>query len=154
MDKNKKCKEIKKINVGGNLFFSKLDGYIFHDDDVVYILDNFPSTDANVLILKRKKSDAFLLRNMSKEDAINDVLNSGEYLRAGKFLNPEYLEWLNMSVDELPLLSKAFNNLDERHSYEKVIYEAYLENGSPTLTDEQRKHAFEVYKSARKKAYK
>lgn len=42
-----------------------------------------------------------------------------------------------------------FRRLDERHRYEKTIYNAYIENGSFYLTDEQRRKAYDEYASVR-----
>ena len=72
-------------------------------------------------------------------------------MSVGKWLVPEFCEEVGFGVDDLPKLQPLIDCLDERHMYEKIIYEAYLENKSFTLTDEQRKKAYELYLSARNK---
>ena len=39
--------------------------------------------------------------------------------------------------------------LDPKHQYEKVIFDAYLENKKFELTPEQRLQAYEIYKKSR-----
>ena len=56
--------------------------------------------------------------------------------------------WLGVSLGDLKRLAPCFENLDGKHAYERLIYEAYLANGSFTLTDEQREKAYKEYKEA------
>ena len=44
-----------------------------------------------------------------------------------------------------------FEKIDEKHRYEKVIFDSYVENDGFFLTDEQRLRAYEEYKMARAK---
>ena len=39
--------------------------------------------------------------------------------------------------------------MDDKHKYEKLIYDAYLKNNDFVLTDEQRIDAFNEYKKER-----
>jgi hypothetical protein len=39
--------------------------------------------------------------------------------------------------------------MDEKHSYEKIIYNAYLENGAFFITKKQLNEAYEEYKKYR-----
>ena len=58
----------------------------------------------------------------------------------GKMTDAEYLQ----------TIEPAIMRLCERHAWGKMVYEAYVANGSLTLTDEQRSQAYAMYKSARK----
>ena len=54
------------------------------------------------------------------------------------------------TIDDLKLFQSAFDNIDERHKYEKVIYEPYIKNNAFVLTDEQRNEAYKLYKENKK----
>jgi hypothetical protein len=45
----------------------------------------------------------------------------------------------------LERLRPLAEKLDDKHLYEKVIYDAYIENGCWGLTDEQRAEAYRIY---------
>ena len=66
-----------------------------------------------------------------------------------KFLTPEFNEAIGFTIKDLPKVKPLIDKLDEKHLYAKIIYEAYLENGSFTLTQEQRDKAYEEYKRLR-----
>ena len=141
-------KTIKKIIIGSSVFFSEYEDYKSKDVDVVAIMDTF-IPHKNSLNMKIKGEDVFLYRNMSKQRFIQDAFASGVPMRAGKFLVPEFVEYIGMEINDLRRLAPLFDQMDEAHKYEKIIFDAYMENGSFTLTDEQRKAAYEEYKLSR-----
>jgi hypothetical protein len=65
------------------------------------------------------------------------------------FLVPEFCQEFGITVSDLETLRTLRDRMDRRHSYLVVIYDAYIENGSMTLTDQQRQAAFEEYKKER-----
>ena len=67
----------------------------------------------------------------------------------GKFLIPEFNEKFGITVEDLKELSSLLDHLDDKHLYEKIIYDAYLENNDFSLTDEQRQNAYNEYKKHR-----
>ena len=67
-------------------------------------------------------------------------------MAAGKFLVPELCKHMNITIDDLKLFQFAFDDIDKRHTYEKVIYEAYVKNDGFFLTKEQRDNAYKKYK--------
>ena len=139
---------IRTFIIGSSAFFSGMEGYVPKDIDELNIMDEFPFY-FNVLNGRKNGRDVFFYRNMNKEDFIKDTLKSGVTLRAGKFLVPEFAEYLGMTIRDLRKLHSFFNRMDEKHRYEGVIYRAYLENGDFYLTDEQRQAAYDEYKKAR-----
>ena len=143
-------KTIKKIIMGSSVFFKGIRGYKSKDKDVLAIMDTF-IPNKNSLNMKIKDEDVFLYRNMSKHGFIQDALTSGVPMRAGKFLVPEFAEYIHLELEDLKSLEPLFEQMDDAHKYEKIIYDAYMENGSFTLTDEQKKAAYEEYKKLRKK---
>jgi hypothetical protein len=56
-----------------------------------------------------------------------------------------------MDIQDLEQLRPMRENLNPRHLYLGAIYDAYMENSSMTLTDDQRQHAFVEYLKNRKK---
>ena len=51
----------------------------------------------------------------------------------------------------LKLFQQQADNLDDKHKYEKVIYDSYIENGEFKLTDEQLQKAYLEYKNNKRK---
>ena len=98
-------------------------------------MDTFPIRGTNVLNMKKDKKDVFFYRNMDKNEFIEDTLRSNVPMRAGKFLIKEFSEHLGMTIDDLKKLGPMFEKMDDKHTYEKVIYKYYLKNGNFQLTD-------------------
>lgn len=86
----------------------------------------------------------------SKEDYIQWALKSSTGMVIGKFLVPEFCAAIGFLIDDLPRLTPLIERLDEKHSYEEIIFNSYIENGSFTLTQEQRDRAYESYKMTRR----
>ena len=70
-------------------------------------------------------------------------------MKAGKFLIPEFNEYINFTIDDLKSICYIFNEMDSKHSYEKIIADAYIENNGFFLTDEQRDMEYKEYKKTR-----
>ncbi len=141
---------IKTFKIGSSVFFSKFDDYMTKDNDIIRIMDVWKFNETNVLNLKRNGDDIFMFRNMTKDEFINDTLSCNTPMRVGKFLVPEFVEWLNFTIDDLKLLKPQFDRLDEKHKYEQVIYDAYIENNAFTLTEKQLQEAYNEYRKYRK----
>lgn len=141
--------------MGSSCFFNKFEDYVKKDDDEMHIMDSFAllKTSTNVLNMKQEGKDVFFYRNISKEEHIKDILESGVNMRAGKFLVPEIVEYFHFTIDDLKQLESCFNNMDEKHKYEKIIYDSYIENQDFKLTDEQLLKAYNEYKRERPDVY-
>jgi hypothetical protein len=85
----------------------------------------------------------------SAEDHINQALISQLPMVVGKFLIPEFCQEIGFTINDLPRMQPLIDSLDEKHLYEKIIYEAYLQNGDFYLTQEQRDAAYISYKETR-----
>ena len=95
---------------------------------------------------KRDKSKClFMWRKMAPDEFVEYTLQSRLPMEVGKFLVPEVAEYLGFTIDHLKKLSPVFDRMDEKHGYEKVIFEAYIKNGAFFLTDEQRNKAYREY---------
>lgn len=142
-------KPIKTFNIGSSVFFKDFPDYKSHDVDKLCIMDTFPIKGTNVLNLKKDGEDVFFYKSLSKSEFIGDALNSNVPMRVGKFLVPEFVKYLNLTIEDLKSLHSLIENIDEKHKYEQIIYDAYIENGDFYLTDEQRRKAYELYKKLR-----
>lgn len=147
----------KIIKMGSGVFFDKYPDYIVHDRDELHLIDpdDFPLEGVswrlhNIHTVEGDR-DIILYKNISKEEMIDDCRKAP--IKLGKLLIPEYVEYIGLTINELKELEDAFNRLDSKHRYEKIIWESYIENGDFYLTDEQRLHAYEEYKSERKEIY-
>lgn len=137
-------KPIKTFIIGSRAFFTGMEGYIPKDNDELNIMDRFPFK-GNVLNMKMNGKDVFFFRNMNKEGFIKDTLECSVPMRVGKFLVPEFAEYLGMTIADLKQLSPVIENIDEKHHYEKVIYYAYLENHAFYLNEKQKAEAYKEY---------
>ena len=135
------------ILVGSRYFFETYPDYTSHDIDKVEIVDE--SLVNKVRIIRGMGKDYFYFQARSKEQWIEDTLNAQLPMVVGKFLVPEFNKLIGFTIEDLPKLKPQFDKLDEKHWYERIIYDAYLENGSFTLTQEQRDKAYKEYKRLR-----
>ena len=144
---------MKKIIIGSNVFFKNYDNFSSHDVDYIIFEEN-PTQYKNFMHinLMSKGSDTFYYRDMSKEEFIEYELNHCKKLpmAAGKFLIPELCKYKGITIEDLKQFEFAFNNIDDKHNYEKIIYQSYIKNCDFVLTDKQRDEAYRVYKEARK----
>lgn len=144
-------KEKIKFKMGSSYFFSSFEDYIVKDTDILCIMDGYSDTiKSNVLNMKLNGDDVFFYRDLDKSGFIKDTIESKVPMRVGKFLIPEFCKYIGFTIDDYELLKDVFDSLDEKHSYENLIRDAYIENGDFILTDEQRKRAYEEYKEKRK----
>ena len=103
--------------------------------------------------MKLKEKDIFFMCIEENSVMIDKTLESGVNMRAGKFLSPEFAEYIGLTIEELKRLKPMFDDIDEKHKYEKVIFDSYVENNGFFLTDEQRLRAYDEYKRERPERY-
>ena len=136
------------ILIGSKYFFGRYPGFHSHDTDYVDVVDTNEFKEKRVI--RGQGKDMFILKKKPKEHLIQDALKSELPMVVGKFLVPEFNKLIGFTIADLPKLLPQFEKLDEKHQYEKIIYDAYIENNSFTLTDEQRDAAYASYKETRK----
>lgn len=136
------------ILMGSTYFFKSYSDFKPHDIDKIDIIE----TDkfAEKQIIRGRSKDYIILKNKPKQQLIADALKSDLAMVVGKFLIPEFNSRIGFMIEDLPQLQPLINRLDEKHLYEKIIYEAYLANGDFVLTQEQRDAAYESYKETRR----
>ena len=136
--------------MGSSYFFDRYDDYKIKDNDELHIVDEFIFPNRVCMNMKLfDGNDIFIFKNTDKQEYINDVYESGVNMKVGKFLIPEFNKYINLTIDDLKSLQPIFDNMDKKHTYERVIFESYLKNGDFFLTDEQRMEAYKEYKRSR-----
>lgn len=137
-----------KILIGSQYFFSCYDDFKSKDIDELEIIET--NDFKHVRQLTGQGRCLFQLNKLqTKEAYINYTLQSGIGMVIGKFLIPEFCEEIGFTIEDLPQLSPLLNKLDDQHKYEEIIFNSYIENGSFTLTEEQRLKAYRSYKESR-----
>lgn len=139
----------KTIRIGSSVFFSKFTDYKIKDIDEMVIQNKWLPDRICVLNFKKDNKDVFIWSPLSKEEFIKDTIDSNVAMRVGKFIIPEFCNYIGFEISEYEKLKDVFDNLDEKHRYEIIIRDAYIENNSFTLTDEQRMEAYQEYKKER-----
>lgn len=137
----------KRIEIGSQVFFKEYSDYSSHDKDYIEFHDE-PNLYKTFMNARGKGTDIFFYKTMSKKEFMDYELEHCKKtpMAAGKFLVPELCKHMNITIDDLKLFQFAFDDIDKRHTYEKVIYEAYVKNNAFVLTDEQRNEAYKLYK--------
>lgn len=110
-----------------------------------------PRLYRNVLQFRKRDGTRciFKWRHMSADEFIAYTLTTRLPMELGKFLVPAVAEYLGITLEHLEQLRPVAERLDERHAYERIILEAYIENGGFFLTADQRAQAYEEYRRAR-----
>lgn len=143
----------KTIKIGSRVFFECMTDYVPKDEDFMAIQDVWLPRMRHVLNLRKDGKDIFFWSPLSKEEFIKDTIDSNVPMRVGKFLVPEFCEYISFEISDYDKLKSMFDNLDEKHRYEIIIRDSYIENGGFFLTDEQRLRAYDEYKRERPDRY-
>ena len=143
---------IKEFKIGSSIFFDSYSDYIQKDIDILAITD-LPLFGKPMMNMKLKDKDIFFMCIEENSVMLDKTLESGVNMRAGKFLSPEFAEYIGLTIEELKKLKPMFDDIDEKHMYEKVIFDSYIKNNGFFLTNEQRLTAYEEYKRQRPEKY-
>ena len=143
---------IKEFKIGSSIFFASYSDYIQKDIDILAITD-LPLFGKPIMNMKLKDKDIFFMCIEDNSVMLDKTLESGINMRAGKFLSPEFAEYIGLTIEELKKLKPMFDDIDEKHMYEKVIFDSYIKNNGFFLTNEQRLKAYEEYKRKRPERY-
>lgn len=148
----KQEKPKQRFKVGSRAFFSDYADFESPDSDEVEFEEN-PKLYRDFMQFRKKDGSKciFKWRKMSADDFVDYSLNKSKLpMETGKFLVPEIADYLGFTIEHLRQLSPVVDRLDEKHSYEKIIYDAYISNGAFYLTDEQRRKAYNEYMQYRR----
>lgn len=133
--------------MGSRFFFSSMPNFTSHDTDFVELIDDKEVKEKR--IIRGQGKDFIQLRRKDKEALIQDALNSQLSMVVGKFLIPSFNKEIGFTIEDLPRIKPLIDRIDDKHKYEEIIYNAYITNNSFTLTEEQRKEAYALYKKYR-----
>ena len=138
--------------VGSNAFFAGMDGFSPKDNDRLILVDDalecgLPITTHSEMRLKG--NCYFFYKRLPKDKMIDNCIKSKDSIVVGKFLVPSVARDLGLTINDLRRLEDTVMSLDEAHTYEKIIFRAYLENNDFVLTEEQRREAFNTYRNNR-----
>lgn len=137
-----------KIVVGSKCFFDGIEDFTPHDDDYLELVDN--PEDFKYKKIYHGKFCLFKWKRMSADEYIDYMLNISTLpMEVGKFLVPEFVKEIGFTIEDLKKLEPIINNIDEKHNYEKIIFNSYIENNDFVLTEEQKLKAYNEYKKYR-----
>jgi hypothetical protein len=141
---------MERIQVGSRAFFSGIEGFHPHDSDYVEIVEPKDVDFYYKNVFKEGKDCIFQVVRRPKEKRLEWAVKYERPMSLCMFLVPEFCQVFGITIADLETLRPLRDRMDRRHTYLTVIYDAYIENGSMTLTDQQRQAAFEEYKKERK----
>lgn len=130
--------------VGSNAFFRSIDGFVSKDIDILELIDK-PIGFKIFRQIKFPNKCVFQWKRMSPQEFIDITIKNNTPMEVGKFLVPEFNNEIGFTIDDLKQLDLLFNKLDDKHLYEKIIYDSYIENNQFILTDIQLQKAYEEY---------
>ena len=140
-----------QFKVGSQAFFFMYPDFYPKDTDIVEFEEN-PKLYKNFMQFRKMDGTKCLFkwRLMTADEFVEYTLHTRLPMELGKFLVPEVVEYLGFTIEHLKLLAPIAEKLDDKHSYEKIIYDSYIENNEFYLTAEQRDRAYEEYKLKRR----
>lgn len=141
---------IMKILIGSSVFFKEYSDFNPHDIDYV-LFEERPQLYKIFAHINTKTEDVFAYKQMSKDEFLEYELEHCKKAKmaVGKLLVPELVKYMNITIDDLKKFKFAIDEIQEKHSYEKIIYDAYIKNNDFILTQEQRDKAYQEYKKYR-----
>lgn len=140
---------VKKFKMGSSVFFESFDGFKSKDTDWLCLVKNYIGGN-KAMRMNIKGDDIVMYRHdFTKGDFINEALSSGISLKLGKFLVKEFIDYFDVTIDDLKSLEGLISKLDGLHHYEKIIYDAYISNGKFELSKSQLDEAYADYVSKR-----
>lgn len=133
--------------MGSTYFFQKYIDFSSHDVDYVEIVK-----DADFLkkrCIRGQGLDLIQIAWKPTKILLQNDMDENLPMAVGKWLVPEFCGDIGFEFADLPKLKPMIDALDEKHLYEKTIYESYLKNGDFTLTEPQRLKAYNEYRESR-----
>lgn len=138
---------MKKILVGSAAFFKGRDGYKGTDNFIQIIDHRDPHSSA---WWSKRGDDTFVWVRHTKEELLKRLAASGVCKRAAAILVPELAAEFGITVEDISDMKHIFDHCEGKNAFYKTIADAYIANGSISLSDQQRTEAYNVYINARK----
>lgn len=142
----------KKYLVGSKYFFNLYDDYIPKDTDYIVLAessDDFFKYNFQLKTLIKTTDDVFYYKKQTADEFVKSTLEQNDPLQLGKFLSKEFVSDIGFTIEHLKQLKPLLKKLDDKHKYQIIIYNAYIDNNDFILTDEQRLKAYTEYKKYR-----
>jgi hypothetical protein len=86
---------------------------------------------------------------MNVDEFIDITLKRNIPMEIGKFLVPEFIQKFSLTIEKLKRLQPLVDNLDDKHKYERIIYNSYIKNNGFFLSEDQLTNAYLEYKKYR-----
>ena len=134
--------------VGSTYFFKDIEGFSPKDLDTLELVEN-PKNFKQSYQISGHGRCIFKWKKMSPEEFIQISLSRNCPMEIGKFLVKEFCDEIGFTIDNLKKLKPLRDSLDDKHKYEGIIFDAYIENQEFNLTEEQLLNAYEEYKKYR-----
>lgn len=139
-----------EITVGSVAFFDGMEGFT-------------PKVTDKVQIVKKVKNGwwhhkqtkdhvrMFEWQQHTIAELVEKLTQCTDCKRVTTMLVPEFATAIGCkdAAAYLTAIAPAIAKLCDKHQWGKFIYDAYVQNGSLTITDEQKAAAYEAYKAAR-----
>lgn len=133
-----------KFQVGSIPFFKNIEGFKPHDEDVL-ILQKENDKYTTQLYIKFESECVMYWKYSNKESFIQTHLDLNKGIILGKFLVPEVIQYINLTIDDLKQLKPLLKDLDDKHLYQKYIYNYYIQNNDFKLTEKQLNQVYKIY---------
>ena len=134
--------------IGSTYFFKDIPGFKSKDTDWLELVDN-PIGFRTYYQLTGKDKCIFKWKKVIPQEFIQITLKYNLPMAIGKFLIPEVNKEIGFTIQHLKQLKPLVDKLDDKHKYEKIIWESYIANNDFCLTQEQLNLAYEEYKKYR-----
>ena len=138
-----------KIEVGSRAFFSGIADFASKDHDYVVLIDN-PQGFNYRRECSLRGVDTFEYKRMSAADFVTKTLEYADALAVGKFMVKGFADAIGLTIEQLQQLHLLVEKLDEKHQYEKIIYNYIIDNNTWDIDDITIKAAYDSYKNSRK----
>ena len=112
------------ILVGSQSFFNNIEGFTPKDIDYIELVDN-PSNFKYFCQITGRGKCVFRWKRMDASEFITGHLKFDIPMSVGKFLVPEFAREIKLSINDLKRLKPLVEKLDEKHLYEKIIFNSY-----------------------------
>ena len=137
-----------KFLVGSKYFFKNYPDFKSKDED--WLIIEYSSKDYKTKMHINGKGLCIFKWKLLPPSKYVELLLEGDLpMEIGKFLVPEVCEFIHFRIQHLKKLYPVIKKLDEKHSYQRIIFDSYIENNKFELTEEQRLKAYEEYKRTR-----
>lgn len=137
------------IITGSRAFFDGVKGFKPHDNDYVCFVNKDDASFDLVGYDIKPGECIFNIVNYSKNELIEKFLNRKGSTFVCFFLVPEIISKIGLTIGDLKRVKPIRDKLNGTHTYLGIIYDAYIENNSFTLTNEQLEKAYDEYVKSR-----